>query len=410
MTLITKYSGWATRVSQKHAIYNLFIRPSYMTELIPTKPTAKVRFKKADNSIHVQEIAWTLSKYNADLDKMINISTEVAHPFLNLEFDRAKEMNSVTTSPDSDVRKMGDVNPFFLTEKAQEKYNFTKVYPSDESRKKAGLAENEKPPIFAAKYKHQDKNILLVRIATYSPADFKYPTYLKAYTALLKEFQDSVDVLVLDQTHNPGGRISYCSGLYDLFAKKMDSSVVQQCNADRKWINNYKIDLPSQMAKSTPWTARLAQSMGLLIEKAYDNGSRLSEPLPVFTGSTYSLGESVWQKPTLVLIDELAGSCADIFPMLIKENKRAKLFGQTTMGLGGNVEEVGILNNSNIGIKMTRGLFSAYKENGNYTDADLIENNGVTPDIEYSHTVSDFRNGYISYIEAFSNEAVLVVK
>lgn len=108
----------------------------------------------------------------------------------------------------------------------------------------------------------------------------------------------------------------------------------------------------------------------------------------------------------LVLIDELAGSCADMFPMLMKTNKRAKLFGQNTMGLGGNVEQVGQLNNSRIAIRLTRGLFFPFHADGKVDPSEYIENNGVAPDIEYSHTASDIRAGYVNYVKTFSDKAL----
>lgn len=404
MPTILKYDRWATKLSENHLIYALLSRPSYMTELIPTATTARLKIKKANDSIQVHDIPWTVRKYNADLDRVIKSPSAEFKPLLDLKFSKADEMNSVT----SNISAMGATVPFFLSELSQKKYNFIKVYPSDASRKKAGLEEKEKPDIYAALYKYQNKNILLVRSSTYSPRDYKPAVYLKAYTALLNEFQDIADILVLDQTHNPGG--SYCSDFYNLFANEMDVQTVQRCNADRKWINNLQINWPNQIASVVPWDARLTQTWGMTIEQAYDSGKRLSDPIPFFTGSTFSSGNSVWKKPMLVLIDELAGSCGDIFPMLVKANKRAKLFGQQTMGLGGNVEEVGILNNSRISVRMTRGLFSAYKEKANYEDADFVENNGVNPDVAYSHTVKDFRAGYIDYIKAFSDEAIKEIK
>jgi C-terminal processing protease CtpA/Prc len=111
----------------------------------------------------------------------------------------------------------------------------------------------------------------------------------------------------------------------------------------------------------------------------------------------------------LVLIDELAGSCGDAFPMLIKSNRIAKLFGKRTMGLGGNVEPF-TLQNSRTTVALTRGLFTSHKESEAYTDQDWIENNGVVPDISYEHTVEDTRKGFVEYVKTFSNEAINQIK
>jgi C-terminal processing protease CtpA/Prc len=118
----------------------------------------------------------------------------------------------------------------------------------------------------------------------------------------------------------------------------------------------------------------------------------------------------VWTKPRLVLIDELAGSCADIFPMLIKENHLAPLFGRRTIGLGGNVEGFGPLTNSQATLSLTRGLFTTHQDDETYATADFVENNGVEPDIEHVITAADFRSGFIGYVTHFSDVIVDLIE
>ena len=400
LPIISKYMADATELSQKVNILFALSRRSFMTELIPTSTTAQIKVKKEDNTVISVSIPWTVRKYNAELDKMHKPADTSARIHARAEI--ADHANSII----ADVTMMGANDPFFMSSAAQAKFGFIKVYPSAENLKKAGLKEDERPPIYAALYRHKGKNVLLVRIASYSPSDYKSSVYMKAYRALLKEFQSISDVLVLDQTHNPGG--SYCASFYELFANSEDRQAVQKCNADRKWINNLGIEWPKLAVEmESPWDARESQAMAMTVEKAYDAGQRLSDPIALFTGNTVvDPTRAVWKKPMLVLIDELAGSCGDIFPMLVKANKRAKLFGQQTMGLGGNVEPVGELNNSRISLRLTRGLFTTHKADGNYQASDFVENNGVMPDISYSHTVDDVRGGYTDYIKAFSDEAI----
>ncbi len=135
-------------------------------------------------------------------------------------------------------------------------------------------------------------------------------------------------------------------------------------------------------------------------------------PVPSSNGLTLSTSRStslinvaasyVWTKPRLVLIDELAGSCADVFPMLVKRNHLAPLFGRRTMGLGGNVESFGPLANSQASVSLTRGLFTTYRENDTYVPEDFVENHGVQPDIEHVITAKDFRAGFVEYVKHFS--------
>ena len=272
--------------------------------------------------------------------------------------------------------------------------------------KTMGLKGDETPGINAALYKFAGKTVFLLRSPTYSPQDFSTAVYMKYFKALIADFQDFADVMVLDQMHNPGG--SFCADFYNLFAKENDVQSVEAVRADRKWINDLYITWPLEEGPtSNPWDIKLLQSWGAIVEKHYDRGDFLTEPFALFAASNLAvLKEVTWTKPMIVLIDELAGSCGDMFPMLVKANKRAIMIGRKTMGLGGNVEEVGQLNHSRIKVRMTRGLFFPYHADGRYPPEEIVENNGVDPDIEYAHTVEDFRNGFKAYVNMFSEKAV----
>jgi len=44
-----------------------------------------------------------------------------------------------------------------------------------------------------------------------------------------------------------------------------------------------------------------------------------------------------------------------------------------------------------------------------YPDDRFVEDHGVSPDVEYSHTLEDFRAGYVGYVHAFSDAIVEAV-
>ncbi len=397
LPIALKYRSLARPESEQHYIIYSLYRPSYMTELKPTQNFVRIQLKKADGTLNTVDIPWLETKYNKDLDTLLPLKGE-----FDMRVPFAGDMNDIVHNT---IKQMGNVNPFFLTPNVQTLFNFVKVYPSDTARKKAGLADKEIPPIYAALYRYQGKSILLVRQATYSPDDFKPEIYMKAYTALLSEYEGLADVLVLDQTHNPGG--SYCADFYNLFARDQDVQSAELLHADRKWINDLKVNYVLENPHPPIWDALSLESWGLMVEQAYDAGQSLSAPIPLFTGSFFAQKLPYrWSKPMLVLIDELAGSCGDMFPMIVKANKRAQLFGQRTMGLGGNVEEVGTLDNSRIHVKLTRGMFFPYNATRGPLDTEFIENSGVTPDIPYTHKVDDYRIGYIGYVKSFSDAAV----
>lgn len=403
-----KYRSLATPLADLHNVMYTFMRPSYMTDLVPTSSVATVKGVKADGTVVEMELPWETVKYVSGLDKIVPMQKS----FLDLSVPMAGDLNSILPSH---RMQMGQVNPIFLTPQTQEAYQFLPVTSSEAFRKKYELEDKENPPIYASLYRHQGKNILLVRIASYSQADFKNAVYIKAYQALLDQYQGMADVLVLDQTHNPGG--SYCAEFYNIFAQAGDLQSVERVRADRKWVDDFELTWPAEMLKDDPKTnpTEIAGSLafGKIVEKAYDNGEFQTEPIPLFTNSKHAvLKKFTWKKPMLVLIDSLAGSCGDLFPMLVKANAHpnVKLFGENTMGLGGNVEDVGTLVNSRIQINMTRGLFSAFHENGDYKPEDFVENNGVAPDYPYSVTLKDFRGGYVDYVRLFSDKAVELAK
>lgn len=394
---IQKYRSLPLVTSSEHFLIYILSRPPYMTDLIPTSKMARIKVKKESGDLVTLDIPWLLDKYNSGAGQLLSNSQP-----LDLRVPFAEDMNSVVKS---DITQMGNLDPIFVTPETQKKFKFVKVYPGDKARKKHGLADTEKPPIYAALYRSSGKTILLARQSGYLPSDFKSSVYMKAYMALFDEYRDLADMLVLDQTHNPGG--SYCADFYNIFARSGDVQGVQLLRADRKWINSLLVTWPNMAPiPVSGWDAETVAAWGLMVNQANDAGRFLSDPIPLFNGAFYAQRTpATWDKSMLVLIDELAGSCGDLFPMLVKANRRAKMFGQTTMGLGGNVEEVGILANSRIHVRMTRGLFYAHKPEGP-NPGDFVENKGVAPDYFYSHTVEDFRNGYVGYVKAFTEKAL----
>ncbi len=390
---ILKYDWLANPVSAEHFIMRAALRPFYITEMVPTLAKARVEFQKANGQTYSLDLPWVERKIPLKKEVQLNARHNFTVPF-------SREYNQF--APNSSLAQMGNVNPFFMTPQAQAKYEFQEVKPSAEMLGQVGLTEAQLPKIFAALYAYGGKKILLVRQPTYSPTDFSTQNHLRAYMAIFKEFESQADVLVIDQTHNPGGSGLYCSNFYGLLNDEAKPAPVQMCKADRKWMNS----LANTQGITDPEEMQQTLSMAREVEKAYDNGNFLSPALPIFVGRNLVQGFGGWSKPVLVLIDELAGSCGDVFPMLIRDNGRGKLFGKRTMGLGGNVETVVTLPFSQASLSLTRGLFMTYRSDGAYDPSLFVENNGVKPDYPYSHTAQDFRGGFVEYVNQFSAKAI----
>ena len=395
LPLIRQYHTVGSLESDKHFIAKALNRDFFMTELKPVKNTVNVKVRKATGLTVNEELVWKLRPPAAREDRFV-----VDGP--NFTATKLAELED----PEFTGSQMGQVKPFFATKQVIDKFGFRVVTIDEEHRKKYGLKEEEKFDIYGALYRYQGKTILLVRSYTYqhgrpgSPAPDNL-RYVQAYKAIFDQWEDLADVLVLDQTHNGGG--SYCELFFRLFIQSEKNGAVLFANPDRKWIGS----LRTEWIAEDPKLATIYKSMASIIEAAYDKGETLTEALPAFGGyKKVQPLDYVWRKPMLVLIDELSMSCADAFPMLVKNNGVAKLFGSRTAGLGGNVEPMETLPYSGASLRLTRSLFTSYRDDGVYEPAVLAENNGAEPDYPYDHSIEDFRAGYTGFVEAFSRKAL----
>ncbi len=397
-----KTDAFGNPVSDEHLYYLLFNRFFEQGELYPEGKTARVQVQKADGSVLEADLTWR--RTNDIRLKLPDAGVSAPGRHLMIA-PRAADLNKA-----AGIDKWGGPEPFFKTAQVAEQFGFVEVKPNETFLQKYGLDAETAPEIYAALYEHNGQNVLLIRQRTYSTETYeRHFDYLAAYRAILDQYDSLADVLVVDQTNNPGGFLSYCVGFSQLFMSQPGANFMQAMNADRKWIDDFR-----QYAYETDPDFQSEDALKYLavanaVERSYDAGESITEPVPFFGDNTLLPdSEYTWNKPMLVLINELAGSCGDIFPMMVKKNQTGVLFGKRTMGLGGNVEGFD-LSASRASVRLTRGLFTSYKVDGAYEDADFAENNGVLPDIPYEPTLADFHQGYTDYVRAFSDEATALV-
>jgi hypothetical protein len=421
--------------SEKHFVgLSMTIRPFYVPrELQPTGTNATVVLKHADGSQYTIEIPWGVKKGGFGGQVVAPPPPHGALPTPMAFSGRLAHL----LDREAGLLRQGSLTPFFLTPEVREALGVVEVFPRADTLSSFGvtLPETEASApeearviqLHAYAYTFEGKSVLLVRIPTYSLSNGKFAENVAWLASLLKE--STADVLVLDDSHNPGGSIGFGTGIASLFTDKPIPNVVQASHADRKWMEGF-----AQMLSLVPQElpAELVDPVGKTIaerlskmEAAHDAHQILAPFAPfgmtergptVAPTAEQLVGENMlaphplvqWRKPVLVLIDELAGSCADIVPMLLKDGGVAKTFGTRTMGLGGNVEEVLTLPFSRAKLSLTRGLFGSFKEDP--AAIRLIENNGVTPDYPYAHTTADLRAGFVGYATAFSKVAATLTR
>lgn len=407
LKIATKYSSMANPISEKQLLFKVLQRPAFIKELVPTSAMATLALARPDGTNYTRQLIWHAVPAFEKSPRDIVRASHSELPFMKgYYWQQADEINAAAGRD-----KMGAVMPFFMTGAVKEKFQIARVFANEDFLKKYGVDPKHVPDIFAGLYRFGGKVILLVRQASYShdpqTEGFSNEDFMKAYQAILDQYEEISDVLVVDQTHNPGG--SYCQDFFSLFVKEEKAAFVQRLRADRKWIIDLKMGAEEILgAGGDQETARSYANMAAVVEKSYDAGEFTTDPLPIMNGNNFVVPNKAytWQKPMLVLTDELSASCGDAFPALIKNNKVAKIFGERTMGAGGNVEEVLTMSHSQAKVRLTRGLFTTFKPDGRYMDEDFVENNGIQPDYHYQHSVTDLRAGFIKYVENFSQKAV----
>lgn len=435
----------ATPESTKHyTAMNMTFRPFYAPkELQPQGANAHVVMKGADGRQYTLDIPWRAEQGGlaGQVQPPQQPSAQPASPspavpttgaFSNrLNYLLAKKNELAST-----VLDQGASQPWYLTPQVRQQYGVVEVNPKAATLTPLGVtvpATDATAPdasryiqLRAFKYKYASKTVLIVRIPQFIVPQNNYDENVAWLAGLLQEnlaaphagaalADTPADVVVVDDTSNPGGNVAFVEGLVSLFATAPIPNIVMAHHADRKWISNYLSAANQSDATEQPvWLDRMHQ-----VETAYDANKWLTGFFPfsgyyqgpkVAASADMDTGASTikphpqvqWNKPVLVLHDELSGSGGDVFPALLQAGHVAKTFGARTMGLGGTVEPVITLPYSNAVLHLTRGLMGPYNASG---DPKLIENEGVTPDYPYSLTIADFRAGYVGYVKAFSDVA-----
>ncbi len=395
-----KYVGTPNALSSAHiAAARLTSRSVYLSKGLKAGAQAKLHLRGTDGTLRDAVVAWA---------EIPHLLPPLAPP------PQAGKSGPKTMTAASDIAaevtreelgKLGARVPFYMTDAVKASLGITaEVKPSAAALAKFGVSADAAAQIdyFAATYTTNGKKVLLFRLPDYTPADAG--AALNYIRALFDEQQTQVDALVFDETHNPGGSVSFAFGVVSLLAPKTVNSMVQEMHGDRLWIQSFA-DASTQVAQADPNDPLAAVFMqdAHLVDDAYSAKKPLSVPLPMFTATpTLDADAAHWTKPFMMLTDELSVSCADFVPLLVQANGLAPLFGQRTMGGGGNVEQVATLTNTQGQLRISRGLGTVYDPTGAYPESRFIEDNGVTPDVSYSHTLADFRAGYVAYVGAFN--------
>jgi hypothetical protein len=271
----------------------------------------------------------------------------------------------------------------------------------------------ERMPFKAYIYKNeQGQNIGYIRVSDFSGDEQAAALFAK----LIQVFEKKTDGLVIDQVNNPGGSLFYMYALLSMLTSKPLNVPTHRMIVDENdavWA----ADALQQLADGGTHDAEesvLAESMDGMdadeketmsgmkryaefILSELKAGRRLTEPTALFGISQIAPHSQVrYTKPLVVLVNELDFSCADFFPAILQDNKRAVIFGVRTSGAGGAVKSMEIPNQQ--GIAGVHYTWTFAQRPGGWP----IENLGVTPDAAYEITAQDLKQGFSGYAKALN--------
>jgi len=258
-----------------------------------------------------------------------------------------------------------------------------------------------------------------VRIADYMGDDFDAIEFAK----IIAMFKKNTSAVVIDQMNNPGGSLFYLYALLSMLGDKplkslKESSVITQeevaqaidLKASLEFFKT-ESDLAQGFGESVegyPVTMELVKAIKeycKFIVKEWDEGKNLTSPNYLYGIREIATNSTArFKGPILVLVNGLDFSCADLFPAILQDNKRALIMGTTTAGAGGYVTTYSYPNRFGV---------AEYSLTGSMTkrvDGTFLENNGVTPDIEYKMTVGDLKEGYKDFAKAINTQIDKMVK
>ncbi len=419
--LLSMYSGNSRSLTEK-MLYSRFltIRAAQLGHIVPKGPVTLSIKKKDGQEIIEINTSWTYSPDLVDFSPISNHDTLLANSS-NLD-----SLSYLEGPKQSDLLKLISKimlfqNDFLAPININEVDEDREANPhSTIGAKKSFLPEmgqiiskKQSPFFHNYLFKHKNKKIAYLRINSYS--SLKGTLSAENFQNLINHYEKESDLLIIDQIHNPGGSVDYLYALASMLSNKplalplhrvtttpMEIAIMQD---SIEILQNIKTDIEAQKLFKTDnfqgLPVNLALAKGILKQfqitiKAWQEGERLTDPLPLLLESLSPSQKGVYTKPIIILIDEFAFSGGDFFPAIMQDNGRAVIFGQTTAGAGGYT------------LSTTFGANRLGIQNMHYTGSiarrrnptQPIENLGVIPDVNYAMTAYDYQNNFEGYKQA----------
>jgi hypothetical protein len=404
-----------------------FVDRAFHAPLVPiAKPSSKTLNQAWEQQLNQLAKSEKISQTELNQLKRLNHILVLSHKLVNLASDQG--INELASNFEFNGKKivLGDKKPFFKLPK-----NFRRIKPNGLF---SGLLDSAN--FFAGTFKRGDKTIGFLRIPSYMPENPLFMLFSIRY--YIEKLEKKSDVLVIDQTNNPGGMVAFSDMIISHLVDKKDDQIHMGFKArpTQDFLRTF-LELKNSIETESNTSSYLNQTYLPKIEKefqkvyqAYVNGDELSEPVSLRVISDYMedmlssllrkpeigsitfLGrlveavtifkginlskKIVYTKPIYMWINELDFSGGDATPAVLQDYSRVTLVGTNTAGAGGSVNEYeqGVLHKFKFNLT-TSLMYRPANENP------YVENYGVNPDIDFAMTESDVKDQYTTIFERF---------
>jgi C-terminal processing protease CtpA/Prc len=225
-------------------------------------------------------------------------------------------------------------------------------------------------------------------------------------------FENNTDGLVIDDMRNPGGSVALVESIARLTHPRIFSTIGFEVRANAGWVYSSQAVLNGARASNQePWI--IANLERRLADVTQANSETRGRTGPISLNSTGGLEltphPSAYTKPIVLLVDELSASGGDMFAAILQDNHRALLFGNRTMGAGGNVVSYQSGSYSEVGFTVTQSLMHRNQlvDAAPYPLSSYVENVGVRPDVVEDYmTRANLLTGGRPFVEAFTRAIV----
>lgn len=274
---------------------------------------------------------------------------------------------------------------------------------------------------FTGTYMANGLRIGYLRIPNFAP-QFGSLAAVRELDTEIAYFKANTDGLVVDVSRNTGGGcvgIDYASRLIP----QTFTGFSEQLRPTQSLMNSFESQLrTARLLRSPGWVISTLEFYLKSLQDAALGNRAMTGPIPAcpptispfFTAATDTYLPArddqgnllAYDKPLIVLADELSVSFGDIFPAILQDNRRGPIVGMRTGGLGGSISgfptgfySEGVTTNTNS--LVIRQLTASAP---GLPSAPVIENLGVTPDIQLDYmTRENLINRGRPFVTGFTN-------